>query len=278
MGEQKKGKGPFDSISYLSNVDFTKFVEEMEEHQERYMGDVNELIKQSSELGKDGGNVLEQNKEHYDELMELWEDFSQLSEEITKDEFEEDFYKEFQEQNREITNNIEELVDTSLQDAEELYSSWRKLSESIFQGIKAGTGPHPDDIMDASADFQKTALHVARRNMEEGNESLRELRKNLERINEESIERMKDNAKTSTKKLDEFFDTWQNSVEDMEEKVNESIEKTQKIYLSAFEPYFGPRTVFPFFSWFKPRKMREYEEDLMELREKIDKLEDQMEG
>ncbi|MFP4608224.1 MAG: hypothetical protein ACLFNY_01420 [Candidatus Aenigmatarchaeota archaeon] len=278
MDEKNRGdRNLFRSMDYLSSMDFSGFTREFVDQQERYMTDVDQLLNQSSEFGKDVRKVVEETNDQYEELMDLWSDLSDMSEELVEKNVKEGFQEDIQEYNREVGEKLKELVKSSYQDAEELYSAWTKMSDSIFKGIKAGTGPDPEEITEATADFQEAALHIAKRNIEENNESLRELRETLEEIAEESSNRLKENAESSGEGYEKMVKGWLNTIDEMESKTDSYLEDLRESYLSAFEPYFGRGWIFPLFPWQPSRKMSEYESDIEDLKKKIEELKTKVE-
>ncbi len=269
-------KNIFESMKYLSNMDFSGFTK-MVEQQEKFMNNFNGIMDQSTNFGKDVEQVLERNHEQYQKLTELWTDFSDVSEEMVEENMDEELPKEFQEYREKIEKKLNELVETSHEDAEELYSAWTRMSDSMFQGLKAGTGPNPSDVFEALADFHQTALHTATKNIEENRESMKELQNLLDDLGEKLNDKMKENVETTSERYEDFIEDWFKSVNKMEETVEEQMEKTEKNYLNTLEPYFGERSVMPLFPWIPKRRMREYEGDIEELKEKIEELEKKVE-
>lgn len=231
----------------------------------------------SASFGKDVKKLVERNNEEYEELMELWTNFSEISEEMVEKNMDQEISEDFQEYSERIGKKVNELVESSRDDAEELYSAWRKIPDSMYQGIKAGTGPNPNDVFEAVADFQQTALHIATRNIEENSESMRELRELLDDVGEELNDKMRENVEATNERYEDLIDDWQKSVDKMEEAVEEQMGKIEKDYLSSFEPYFGERSVMPLFPWIPKRRMREYEGDIEDLKDRIEELEEKLE-
>lgn len=266
----------FESMKYLSDMDLSGFTD-MLEQQERVMKNFNGVMNRSAAFGKDMRELIEQNNQQYERLKDVWADFSDISEEMVEENIDEEFSEEFREYNEEIRDNLKELVESSQKDAEELYSRWTKISDSFFQGVKAGTGPNPDDVVEAIADFHQTALHIATRNIGESNESMRELRELLDDLGEDLNEKMKENVETSNERYEEFIEDWLNSVNRMQDTVEEYMDEIEENYLSSLEPYFGKGSIMPLFPWVPRQRLREYEGEIEELKEKIEELEKKME-
>lgn len=269
-------KNIFESMKYLSDMDFSGFTRMLEE-QERFMKNFNGVIDHSVNFGEDVRKVLEQNHEQYEELMEVWTSLSDVSEDMVEKNIDEELSEMFQRYRERIEKELKGLVDSSQKDAEELYSAWTKIPESVFQGVKAGTGPNPNDIFEAITDFHQTALGIAARNMEENNESMREVRELLDDLGEELTDEMKENVETTNERYEDFIEDWVNSVNRMEETVEDHIEEMEKNYLTSLEPYFGERSVIPLFPWVPMRRLRDYEGNIEELKEKIEELEEKLE-
>ena len=267
----------FDSMKYLSDMDFSGFTR-MLEQQETFMKNFNAVMDHSANFGKDVREVVERNHEQHEELMKLWSDFSNISEDMVKKNFGEDVSKTFREHRKGIEKNLEELVRSSREDAEELYSAWTGISDSMFQGIKAGTGPNPTDVFEAIADLQQTALHIATKNIEETNESMRKLQRLINHMGEELNDQIEKNVGATSEHYEEYMEDWINSIDRMEERVEKHMDDMEKNYLSSFESYFGERSVMPLFPWIPRRRMREYESDIEDLKEKIEELEEKLGG
>lgn len=269
-------KNIFESMRYLSDIDYSGFTN-MLEQQERYMKTFNQMMGQSADFGKDVKGLVEQNNEQYERLKDIWMDFSDISEDMIEKNIGEEYSEAFMEYNEKIRDDLKTLVESSQKDAEELYSAWTGITESLFQGIKAGTGPNPDDVVEAVADFQQTALHVATRNMEDNQESMKNLRELLDDLGDDLNKQMKENVDTTNERYGKFIEDWMNSVDKMQDTVEEYMEEMEKNYFSSLEPYFGKRSVMPLFPWVPNRRLREYESEIEELKEKIEELEKKLE-
>ncbi|MEF8873252.1 MAG: hypothetical protein V5A88_01130 [Candidatus Thermoplasmatota archaeon] len=276
MKDRKDRKDIFESMKYLSDMDLSGFTN-MLEQQERVMKNFNGVMNRSAAFGKDMRKLIEQNNQQYERLNDIWADFSDISEEMVEENIDEEFSEKFRGYNEEIRDNLKGLVESSQKDAEELYSRWTKISDSFFQGVKAGTGPNPDDVVEAIADFHQTALHIATRNIEESSESMRELRELLDDLREDLNEKMKENVETSNERYEEFMEDWLNSVNRMQDTVEDYRDEIEENYLSSLEPYFGKGSIMPLFPWVPQQRLREYEGEIEELKEKIEELEKKME-
>ncbi|MFO8109200.1 MAG: hypothetical protein R6U17_01560 [Thermoplasmata archaeon] len=265
----------FESMEYFTS----RAVKDMLKTVENQQKSMEEWFSVSTDLGEDVKELLEETNEGYEKLAEDWEKIGDIvgDEGISEEDLGRKMQQEFIEYNEKVSDLLENMTDTGFESYRQLYSSWTSLYESFLTGLKAGTGPNPEEVMDAFADFHQTSVHVALRELENNREDMEELRETLEEFGERTTKRLTEAAETGNKKYMEYIKEWQKKVKDMETRVEDQLKTFEKRYTSYMKPYFHRPTVMPFFPWLSGRRLRDYEYDIESLKKRIKELEEKLE-
>lgn len=264
----------FESMEYFSNKAINDMIKTVAEHQ-KTMGD---WLGLSTDFGRGVKDILEETNEDYENLKDIWTEFEDITEEIvdTEEELGRDLQQEFIEYNRDISEKLSGMVEDSFEKSRELYSSWTALFESFFTGVKAGTGPDYDEIMQAVADFQQTALHIALNQVEYNREEMEALRTMLNEYSDKTSKVLNEAMVSSDKKYRENVEARIEKIESVGKKVNEYLKQLEKRYVSSLEPYFVKPMAMPIFPWLPNRRLREYEQDIESLKKRIEEMENKL--
>lgn len=271
----------FKSMNDISNRSFNQFKEMLEQQTKGYQDTMESWMKITNNFGKNIMDVMEEENKGYEDMREIWKNVSSIPEEITKDieeQIDTDLYNEMFEYNDKIREKISKMTESSYGDARELYHSWVKLNENLLSGLKAGIGMDLNDMMKSWADFQQTSVHVALEGIDRDMEELRELRDMLQDFSNKIGQSVNELSESENKRYQEQMKKWMENVNDMQEKVNIYLNELQKNYLRNLEPYFGQRAVVPFFPWLSRNRMKEYEQDIEELKDRLSELEERQSG
>ena len=235
----------------------------------------------SNNLGKNIMDVMEEENKGYENMTEIWKNISSVPEGITKDleeDIDDELYNDVFEYNEKINKKIRNMTESSYDDARELYHSWVKLYENLLNGMKAGIGMDPNDIMKPWADFQQTSVHVALESMDRNTEELKELRDLLQDLSNKIEESIVEVSDSGNERYQKYMERWMENVNDMQDKVKIYLDELQNNYLSNLEPYFGEGAVVPFFPWLSRNRMKEYEQNIEELKDRLSELEKKYES
>lgn len=275
MEKKKLGmENILESMEYFTN----RAVKDMLKTVESQQKSIGEWFGVSTDFGEDVKELLEETNQGYEKLMDMWEKVGDMSDEaVIPEELGKNIQKEFLEYNRKVSELLERMTDTGFENYRQLYSSWTSLYESFIKGMKAGTGPNPEDVMNAFADFHQTTIHVALKEMEDTREDMETLKKTLDQFGESAAKRFAEAAETGNKRYMEYVKGWQEKVREMEDKVNEQYKAFEKRYASHMKPYFHRPMVMPFFPWLPGIRLREYESDIEGMKERIKELEKKLE-
>lgn len=277
--KERDYKDVFESMEHLSSMTFKEFEDILKEQQKGYTNNLNYLMDISTAFGKNLMDTMREESGEYKEIEDIWSDFTEMSEEMMKTEEAtgEDFYEDFTEYNKKVTEKLNKMIESNYEDARELYASWIKLTESVIGGIKAGTGPDPDEITEAIADFQQTAVHLSVEEIENLNDDLNTLRTTVEELNEKTSERMNEMMKNTNERYREQMDNWLDNLRAVQDNIDKYTRKIEENYKKMMEPFFEKYTVMPLFPWFSDRRFTEYENEVEELKKKIVELEEKLE-
>lgn len=265
----------FEAMEYFSNHALKDMMTTLDDQQNI----IDEWLDISTGFGKGVKAILQETNRDSEKLMEIWKKFEGMAEEMVDidEAMGSTLHTEFVECGSEVSKLLRKMLDECFENSRELYSSWTSLRESYISGLKSGFGPNYDEIMDAVADFQQTATHVACRNIGDTHEEMRELSDDLKEFAEKTAEHLKEAVESGNREQQDYIKVRLQRIEEIQKKLSKYMTCVDGSYLSSMEPYFEGHTALPFFPWIPVRRMREYESDIEELKKQIKAMEEKLE-